>query len=77
MTSNAAAETSTPWFLWPFHALWRLLSFVLNLTGRLLCGVLGLVFLLVGGVLTMTVIGAVIGVPLGLFGFLLMLRAIF
>ena len=29
-------ERRVPWYLWPFHALWRLLSFVLAATGRLL-----------------------------------------
>ena len=33
-------ERRVPWFLWPFYAIWRLLTFVLNATGRLLCGIL-------------------------------------
>ena len=46
-----------PWWRWPFHALWRLLTLVLEATGRLLCGALGLVLLVLGGVLMLSVVG--------------------
>ncbi len=67
----------TPWFLWPFVALWRLLTFILELTGRLIAAILGLVLMIVGVILTVTVVGAIVGVPLIVFGFVLALRAIF
>jgi hypothetical protein len=67
----------TPWLLWPFVALWNLITWILKLTGRLIAAVLGLVFTIVGGVLTVTVVGAVVGIPLIIFGLLLMLRSIF
>ena len=70
-------ERRVPWYLWPFHALWRLLSFVLAATGRLLCGVLGIVLMIAGSVLALSVIGAPLGVPLVLLGFLLLVRALF
>ena len=70
-------ERGVPWYLWPFHALWRLLSFVLAATGRLLCGVLGIVLMIAGSVLALSVIGAPLGVPLVLLGFLLLVRALF
>jgi hypothetical protein len=38
---------------------------------------LGLVFLIVGVVLTVTVIGAIVGVPFIIFGLLLMVRGLF
>ena len=57
-------KKKTPWYLWPFVALWRLLGFILELTGRLLGVVIGLVLVIVGIVVTLTVIGAVVGVPL-------------
>lgn len=66
-----------PWLLWPFHALWRLLTFILAATGRLVCGVLGIVLLVVGVTVSLTVVGAPLGVPLALLGFLLLVRAIF
>jgi len=66
-----------PYFLWPFYAVWRLLSFILEMTGRLVGVVLGLVLLIVGLVVSLTVIGAVVGVPLMIVGLLLMVRCLF
>jgi hypothetical protein len=74
---NEIPERRVPWYLWPFHALWRLLSFVLATTGRLLCAILGLALMIVGTVLALSVVGAPIGVPLVLLGFLLLVRALF
>lgn len=70
-------ERRVPWYLWPFHALWRLLTFVLEAAGRLVCGVLGLVLMLVGALLAVSVVGAPLGIPLAVLGFLLLVRAIF
>lgn len=70
-------EKRTPWFLWPFVALWDLLAFILGLTGRLVAAVLGLALMIVGIILTVTLIAAPVGIPLIIFGFLLMLRSIF
>lgn len=66
-----------PCLLWPFVAIWDLLTFILEMTGRLLAIVLGFVLLLVGVLLSITVIGACLGIPLAIFGFLLMMRGIF
>lgn len=70
-------DKKTPWYLWPFVALWRLVTGILVLTGRLVAVILGLVFVLVGAVLSATVVGAILGVPLILFGGLLVLRGLF
>jgi hypothetical protein len=70
-------KKKTPWFLWPFVALWRLLGFILELTGRILGVVIGLVLVIVGIVATLTVVGAVVGVPLIVLGLMLMVRGIF
>ena len=72
-----ARSKSTPWLLAPFVALWRLVSFIFELTGRLVAVVLGVVLMILGVLLTLTVVGAVIGIPLIVFGFLLMLRGLF
>ncbi len=56
----------TPLIFWPFIAL-----------GRLIAAILGLVFMIVGGVLCLTIIGAIVGIPLALFGFTLMIRGFF
>ena len=66
-----------PLLAWPFVVVWRLVALVLELTGRVIAAVLGLVLLVVGILLSLTVIGAIVGVPLGLFGLLLMVRSIF
>jgi hypothetical protein len=39
--------------------------------------ILGLVLILVGTILSLTVIGAAVGVPIGVFGILLVLRGLF
>lgn len=70
-------ERNTPWILWPFVALWDLLTFILNLTGRLVAAVVGLALMIVGIVLTVTLIAAPLGIPLIILGFLFMLRGLF
>ncbi len=70
-------ETRVPILLWPFLAIWRLLTFILNVVGRLLCAVLGLGIMIGGAVITMSVVGAPLGIPLAALGFLLLVRAIF
>jgi hypothetical protein len=70
-------EKKTHWIFWPFVALWRLVTWILELTGRLVAVILGLVFMAVGAILSVTVVGAFIGVPLFLFGVLLVFRGLF
>jgi hypothetical protein len=71
------SEKKTPWILWPFVALWRLLAAIIKLTGRLVAVILGLVFIIVGVVLSATMVGAIIGVPFIIFGVLLIIRGFF
>ncbi len=66
-----------PWFLWPFWAVWKLVVGIVAATGRLVAVILGLVFLIVGVVLTVTVVGAIVGIPFIVFGLLLTLRGLF
>ena len=75
--STTAENRTVPWYLWPFWAIWRLITFIVELTGRLVAVVLGLGLMIVGALVSLTVIGAVIGVPLILIGFLLVLRGFF
>jgi hypothetical protein len=67
----------TPWFLWPFVAIWRLVAWIVELTGRLVAVILGAVFMIVGAIVSVTIIGAVIGIPLGILGFMMVLRGLF
>jgi hypothetical protein len=57
--------------------LWRLLTLILNLTGRLICVFLGIALMMSGVAIAMSVIGAPLGVPLAALGFLLVIRALF
>ncbi len=66
-----------PWYLWPFAAIWKLLAVIVELTGRFVAMVLGIVFILVGVIVSLTIVGAIIGVPLAFVGLLLLLRGMF
>lgn len=70
-------QRNTPWYLWPFVALWDLLAGIIKVTGRLIAMLLGLVLMIVGVALTLTVVGAIVGVPLLIFGFTLAVRGLF
>lgn len=70
-------EKRVPLLLWPFYAIWRFLTFILNVVGRLLCALLGIGLMFAGVAVTLSVVGAPIGIPLAALGFLLMIRAIF
>ena len=66
-----------PWYLWPFAAIWKLLAVIVEMTGRFVAMVLGLVLILVGFIVSLTIIGAIVGIPLAIIGLLLLLRGIF
>jgi len=67
----------TPWYLWPFVAIWKLLATIVEMTGRLLAMILGIVLMFVGFLVSLTIVGAIVGVPLAIVGLLLFLRGIF
>jgi hypothetical protein len=77
MTQQEKVSKKVPWYLWPFWAIWKLVVGIVAATGRLVAVILGLVFLIVGVVLTVTVIGAIVGIPFIIFGLLLMVRGLF
>ena len=70
-------EKQIPWLLWPFYAIWRVVSFVFELTGRIICALIGLALMAAGVAITVTVVAAPIGIPIAAFGFLLLVRALF
>lgn len=72
-----ATENQVPWILWPFYAVWKMLTFILNVTGRIFCAILGLIMMAAGVGLSLSIVGAVAGIPLAAFGFLLAVRALF
>lgn len=74
---NDSTQGSVPILLWPFYAIWRLLTFILNVVGRLLCALLGIAIMIGGVAITLSVVGAPLGIPLASLGFLLLARALF
>jgi hypothetical protein len=70
-------ERHIPWYLWPFAAIWKLLAVIVEMTGRFVAMVLGIVLMLVGALISLTIIGAIVGIPLAVIGLLLLLRGIF
>ena len=66
-----------PWYLWPFAALWKLLAVIVEMTGRFVAMVLGIVFIIVGVIVSLTIVGAIVGIPLAIIGLLLLLRGMF
>jgi hypothetical protein len=69
-------QKRTPWFLWPFVALFDLVTWIVSLTGRMAAILIGLVLTIVGLILTVLVITAPIGLPLLVLGILLMVRGL-
>ena len=67
----------TPWYLWPFVAIWKLLAVIVEMTGRLVAMIIGIVLMLVGVLVSLTVIGAIVGIPLAIVGLLLFIKGIF
>jgi hypothetical protein len=74
---TAVSDRDVPILLWPFYAIWRLLTFVVEMVGRLVCALLGLALMVAGTAITITVLAAPIGVPIAVVGFLLLVRALF
>lgn len=74
---NDGTTRKVPLLLRPFALLWRLLGLILSITSRIVCALLGLVLMVAGVALTMSILGAPAGVALSVLGFLLLVRALF
>ncbi len=74
---NDLTHSHVPVLLWPFYAIWRLLTFIVAVVGRLLCALLGIGLMAAGVTIALSVVGAPLGIPLASLGFLLLIRAIF
>ena len=70
-------KNHAPWFLWPFAMLWHLLATIVGLTGRFIAMILGIIFICVGVIVSLTLIGAIIGIPMAIIGLLLFLKGMF
>ena len=69
--------SKTPLILWPFVALWRFVATIIEMCGRLVAAIMGLVLIAVGVLVSLTVVGLIIGIPLIIFGVLLIVRGFF
>ena len=74
---NDSADSGVPWIMWPFYAIWKILTLILNITGRIICALIGIAMMVAGVAISMSIVGAIIGIPLASFGFLLAVRALF
>ena len=63
--------------LFPFRAAWWLVSFAFSLTGRLIGVIFGGLLLAIGLGLTATFFLAILGIPLIIIGFLLIIKSLF
>ena len=77
MSQASMTANRVHWYLWPFYAIWRLLTWIVRLTGRLIAISLGFALIVIGAVLCITVILLPLGVPMIVFGFLLTMRGLF
>ncbi len=78
------SREKTSCLLWPFVlvqeafvALVRLATFIFELTGRFIAILLGVVLMILGVIICLTVVGAVVGIPMILLGLLLVARGLF
>ena len=72
-----AVSEPKPGDVWPFWTIWRFLTWIVKLTGRLIAIVLGFAMIIIGAVLSITVILLPLGIPLIIFGFLVVMRGLF
>lgn len=70
-------KSQIPWYLWPFAAIWKLLAIIVEMTGRFVAMVIGILLILAGIIVSLTIVGAIVGIPLAIVGLLLLLRGMF
>ena len=73
----AARRHHMHWAFWPIRALWSLIASIVGFTGRLVAMIIGFVFIVVGLLVSLTIVGAIVGIPMAIVGFMLVLRGIF
>jgi len=60
----------------PFKLVFWFVTVLIGLVGRLVVAIIGFALLIVGIVVSLTIVGAIVGVPLALLGLLLMIGSI-
>lgn len=71
-----AQRKNVPCLLAPFYWLWSFIAWIISLTGRIIAVILGFALMAAGVLLSLTVVGAILGIPLALFGLLLVVRGL-
>ena len=74
--TTAASKPKRSVLRWPIKALWKLVTVISNRIGILASLAIGLIAVFFGFVLTGTIVGAIIGIPLAIFGVFLFIRGI-
>ncbi|MBE5785333.1 MAG: hypothetical protein E7330_05980 [Clostridiales bacterium] len=62
---------------WPFKMLWSFVGVVFLAVGKLMSLLLGLLITVIGVLLSATLVGAIIGIPLLILGVTMMVRSLF
>ncbi len=60
----------------PFIWLGQLILWIIGIVGRLAAAFIGFLLMILGITLCLTIIGAIVGIPLIIFGVMLMVRSI-
>lgn len=76
LSEGVRMSQGTSCLMAPFVALWRLTATILELTGRFVAILIGFILVIIGILVSLTVVGAIIGIPLTLFGLMLMARGL-
>lgn len=61
----------------PFRILCKLVESIIKITGRLVAIILGFAFTILGIILSLTLIGAFIGIPMAILGLIMIIRGFF
>lgn len=62
---------------WPFKMLWSFVGVVFLAIGKLMSLLLGILITVVGAILSATLVGAIVGIPLVILGVTMMIRSLF
>lgn len=68
---------TTPWFLVPIVLLWKFLSIIMERAGRVLTSVTGILLTITGIYFAVSSMAAPLGIPLIIFGLIIILRSIY
>ncbi len=71
-----SVHSSTPWYFLPFLWIWQLAGIILGRLGKRNSIIVGSILVVVGLMNSLSIIGAVVGIPVLLVGAAVLLRAL-